>query len=150
MQLQIGKDEIRVSEVTIHYIHYTFPEPGKVCGSLGYSESSIKPKCITDEIFNDIKYALGSQTYGNGFIPNAQDKMEYFTFKCNDKKLQKYLYPNLSKKIMGDSKDNKTLLLSSTREGYRTIELLGYYILFDEDTQLYKCKMDYFVENFYN
>lgn len=76
--------------------------------------------------------------------------MEYFTFKCNDKKLQKYLYPNLSKKIMGDSKDNKTLLLSSTREGYRTIELLGYYILFDEDTQLYKCKMDYFVENFYN
>ena len=60
MQLQIGKDEIRVSEVTIHYIHYTFPEPGKVCGSLGYSESSIKPKRITDEIFNDIKYALFS------------------------------------------------------------------------------------------
>lgn len=150
MYLQIGKDKIDISEITIHYIHYTFPEPGKVCGSLGYSESSIKPKCITDEIFNDIKYALGSQTYGNGFIPKAQDKMEYFTFKCNDKKLQKYLYLNLSKKIIGNSKDNKTLLLPSTREGYRAIELLGYDILFDEDTQLYKCKMDYFIEYFYN
>lgn len=42
--------------------------------------------------------------------------MEYFTFKCNDEKLQKYLYLNLNKKIMGDSEDNKTVLLSSTKK----------------------------------
>lgn len=148
MYLQIGKYKIRVSEVTIHYIHYTFPEPGKMRSSLGYSESSIKPKRITDEIFNDINYALCSQNYGNGFIPKAQDKMKYFTFKCNDKKLQKYL--NSNKRIMGDNKDNKTLLLPSTKEGYRSVDLFGYYILFDEDTQLYTCKMDHFVENLYN
>lgn len=76
--------------------------------------------------------------------------MEYFTFKCNDKKLQKYLYLNLNKKIMGDNKDNKTLLLPSTKKGYRSVDLYGYYILFDEDTQLYTCKMDHFIENFYN
>lgn len=74
--------------------------------------------------------------------------MEYFTFKCNDKKLQKYL--NSNKKIMGDNKDNKTLLLPSTKEGYRSVDLFGYYFLFDKDTQLYTCKMDHFVENFYN
>lgn len=60
MYLQIGKDKIKISEITIHYTHYTFLKPGNVYGSLGYSESSIKQKCITDEIFNDIKYALGS------------------------------------------------------------------------------------------
>lgn len=76
--------------------------------------------------------------------------MEYFTFKCNDKKLQKRVYPNMNKKIMGDSKDNKTLLLSSTKKGYRSVDLFAYYILFDEDTQLYTCKMDHFVENLYN
>ena len=76
--------------------------------------------------------------------------MEYFTFKCNDEKLQKYLYLNLNKKIMGDSEDNKTVLLSSTKKVcIRSVDLYGYYILFDEDTQLYTCKMDYFIENFY-
>ena len=148
MWLQIGKDKIKISEVTIHYIYYTFPVIGRAIYTNGYSESSIKPKRISDEIFNDINYALCSQNYGNGFIPKAQDKMEYFTFKCNDKKLQKYL--NSNKKIMGDNKDNKTLLLPSTKEGYRSVDLFGYYFLFDKDTHLYTCKMDYFVENIYN
>lgn len=84
--------------------------------------------------------------YNGYLISNETDKMEYFTFKYNDKKLQKYL----NKKIMGDNKDNKTLLLPSTKEGYRSVDLFGYYILFDEDTQLYTCKMDHFVENLYN
>ena len=60
------------------------------------------------------------------------------------------MYSNSNKKIIGDSKNNKAVLLSSTKESYRKVELFGYYILFDEDTQLYKCKMDYFIENFYN
>lgn len=50
---------------------------------------------------------------------------------------------------MRDNKDTETLLLSSTKKGYRSVDLFGYYILFDEDTQLYTCKMDYFIENFY-
>lgn len=151
MYLQIGKDKIDISEITSHYIHSTFPVPGKICSSLGYSESSIAPKHITDEVFNDIRYALFSRTIfwsPAGLLPKEQDKMEYFTFKCNDKKLQKYL--NLNKKIMGDNKDTKTLLLPSTKEGYKSVDLYGYYILFDKELQLYKCKMDYFVENFYN
>lgn len=51
---------------------------------------------------------------------------------------------------MGDNKDTKTLLLPSTKERYKSVDLYGYYILFDKELQLYKCKMDYFVENFYN
>lgn len=78
------------------------------------------------------------------------DKMEYFTFKCNDKKLQTWVYSNSNKKIMSDSKNNKAVLLSSTKESYRKVELFGYYLLFDEDTQLYTCKMDYFEEYLYN
>lgn len=153
MYLQIGKDKIDISEITSHYIHSTFPVPGKICSSLGYSESSIAPKHITDEVFNDIRYALFSRTIfwsPVGVLSKEQDIMEYFTFKCNDKKLQKYLYLNLNKKIIGDSKDNRTLLLSSTKKVcIRSVELYGYYILFDEDTQLYTCKMDHFIENFY-
>lgn len=34
MYLQIGKDKIKISEITIHYTHYTFLEPGNVYGSL--------------------------------------------------------------------------------------------------------------------
>ena len=151
MQLQIGKDKIRVSEVTIHYIHYTVPT--KVISSFinAYSESLIPPRLITDEIFNDIKYVLCSYPKYEGYLfPREIDKMEYFTFKCNDKKLQTYVYPNSNKKIMGDSKNNKAVLLSSTKESYRKVELFGYYLLFDEDTQLYTCKMDYFEEYLYN
>jgi len=150
MYLQIRKDKIDISEITSHYIHSTFPVPGKICSSLGYSESSIAPKHITDEVFNDIRYALFSRTIfwsPAGVLPKEQDKMEYFTFKCNDRKLQKYL--NLNKKIMGDNKDTKTLLLPSTKERYKSVDLYGYYILFDKELQLYKCKMDYFIENFY-
>ena len=151
MQLQIGKDKIRVSEVTIHYIHYTAPTTISSIFNV-YSESLIPPRHITDEIFNDIKYRqlCSYPKYDGYLIPKETDKMEYFTFKCNDKKLQKYLYLNLNKKIMGDNKDNKTLLLPSTKKGYRSVDLYGYYILFDEDTQLYTCKMDHFIENFYN
>ena len=151
MQLQIGKDKIRVSEVTIHYIHHTAPTTISSVFN-AYSESLIHPRLITDEIFNDIKYRqlCSYPKYDGYLIPKETDKMEYFTFKCNDEKLQKYLYLNLNKKIMGDNKDNKTVLLSSTKKVcIRSVELYGYYILFDEDTQLYTCKMDYFIENFY-
>lgn len=149
MYLQIGKDKIDISEITIHYIHYN--AQSKVVSSVNnlYTESPLEPKNITDEIFNDINYALFSLPKWDIYlIPKEGDKMDYFTFKCNDKKLQKYL--NLNKKIMGDNKDNKTLLLSSTKKGYRTVDLFGYYILFDEDTQLYTCKIDHFIENLYN
>ena len=136
MQLQIGKDKIRVSEVTIHYIHYNVPT--KVISSFinAYSESLIPPRLITDEIFNNIKYRrlCSFPKWDIYLIPKESDDMEYFTFKCNDKKLQTWVYSNSNKKIIGDSK----------------VELFGYYILFDEDTQLYTCKMDYFEEYLYN
>lgn len=152
MQLQIGKDKIRVSEVTIHYIHYTVPT--KVISSFinAYSESLIPPRLITDEIFNNIKYRrlCSFPKWDIYLIPKESDDMEYFTFKCNDKKLQTWVYSNSNKKIIGDSKNNKAVLLSSTKESYRKVELFGYYLLFDEDTQLYTCKMDYFEEYLYN
>lgn len=151
MYLQIGKDKINISNVTIHYIHYTVPTTTISSFINAYSESLIPSRRITDEIFNNINYMLCSFPKNDIYIiPNEIDKMEYFTFKCNDKKLQKYLYLNSNKKITGIAKDNKTLLLPSTKEVYRTVELMSYYLLLDEETQLYTCKMDHFIEKSYN
>ena len=154
MYLQIGKDKIDISEITIHYIQGGQPIPWELNVSHIYSKSDIAPKHITDEIFDDTEYeelcSYKIRQTPRSIFYKKWDIMEYFTFKCNDEKLQKYLYLNLNKKIMGDSEDNKTVLLSSTKKVcIRSVDLYGYYILFDEDTQLYTCKMDYFIENFY-
>ncbi len=154
MWLQIGKEQIKISEIIIHYIHYQPPLWYKRRRTMfGYSESTTKPQPVTDENFNNIPFSICQNFVplipgdkNSILIPEDIVKVKYFTFKCNVKKLQKYL----NKKIMGDSKDVKTILYPSTKEVFRTIDLFGYYILFDEDTSLYTCKIDHFEENFYN